>query len=199
MSLVPFRIKVFPRIVPLLDGVVLNDPSMCVASCACVGIMRMRWTHRRRRVATLQLASRCEAWGVSVSIGGRSHSTSSDSMFPSPLPPPPLRPLLRFVHIGDPWPAPGSAEWDALKGSTKYVGRALSELLGVPPERIIGGRVFAHEVVIPEDGYSHNPLRNMWQLEMGRALIGTRLGLSINQVSLCFFLIHPIHLCAESC
>jgi len=52
----------------------------------------------------------------------------------------------------------------------------------VPQKRLLGGRIFAHEVVIPEDGYSHNPLRNMWQLEMGRALVGARLGLSINQI-----------------
>ena len=124
-SMYHFLIEVFPRIVPLLDGVVLNDPAMCVASVAA-------------SVAASVVAS------VAASA-----AASAAASLPRRLPPrlprrlllTPLRLLpsfrlssalrfalitrlrLRFVHIGDAWPAPDSAEWDALKGSKKYVGR----------------------------------------------------------------------------
>ena len=85
-----------------------------------------------------------------------------------------------LVHVGNAWPTPGSKEWKQMRGSVTYVPRALNELLGIPLDRLVGGRVFAREVVIPEDGYSHNPLRNMWQLEIARVLVEAKLGIPIS-------------------
>eukprot|EP00037_Helgoeca_nana_P026649 m.301502 g.301502 ORF g.301502 m.301502 type:complete len:613 (-) comp27276_c1_seq6:320-2158(-) len=36
------------------------------------------------------------------------------------------------------------------------------ELLGIPRERLVSETVFAEEVIIPQVGYSHNPILNLW-------------------------------------
>jgi hypothetical protein len=36
------------------------------------------------------------------------------------------------------------------------------ELLGIPQERLVSETVFAEEVIIPQVGYSHNPILNLW-------------------------------------
>lgn len=38
------------------------------------------------------------------------------------------------------------------------------DLLGIPRERVVSGPVFGKEVFIPQVGYSHNPLLNLWNL-----------------------------------
>ena len=57
------------------------------------------------------------------------------------------------IHVGSSWPAFGSAQWNEMEGFKKYIARTFNEIAGVPVANLVGGRIFAREVIVPEGMY----------------------------------------------
>jgi len=66
-------------------------------------------------------------------------------------------------------------------GTAEGMHAAFFEMIGISRDRLIHGTAFAREVLIPQVGYSHNPLLNMWSLYSLRISLTAQHGVRKNE------------------